>query len=199
MHEVIKEQQEGGGDQDQEPFDPMTMVDVKTGDIPDDENNGNNNQDKPFVKQEAGGEQQQQQQDNLIPAANVKQELTEDGSSAVAPPKKTSSSKIFKCMECNKAFKRQRKLLKHVTRRHGAKVDIPPKLPPPPSAPASKARRGPRKRRFATEETRESIAERIARATANGEVDVAELSAKEVSYDPDTERWQCQVISDWLL
>merc|ERR1711963_878316 len=37
------------------------------------------------------------------------------------PPKKISKSKIFKCMECHRGFKREIKLIKHVTKKH-AKV-----------------------------------------------------------------------------
>ena len=34
-------------------------------------------------------------------------------------PKIISKSKIFKCMECHRGFKREIKLIKHVTRKHG--------------------------------------------------------------------------------
>ena len=37
------------------------------------------------------------------------------------PAKVISKSKIFKCMECHRGFKREIKLIKHVTRKHGVK------------------------------------------------------------------------------
>ena len=35
------------------------------------------------------------------------------------PPKVISKSKIFKCMECHRGFKREIKPIKHVIRKHG--------------------------------------------------------------------------------
>ena len=37
------------------------------------------------------------------------------------PAKVISKSKIFKCMECHRGFKREIKLIKHVIRKHGKK------------------------------------------------------------------------------
>ena len=44
-------------------------------------------------------------------------------------PKKISKSKIFKCMECHRGFKREIKLIKHVTKKH-SKVAKPAVLKP---------------------------------------------------------------------
>ena len=41
--------------------------------------------------------------------------------SLIRKPKKTSVSKIFKCFECNRAFKNEMKLIKHVMRKHSKK------------------------------------------------------------------------------
>ena len=177
VDQVIKEQQE----QTEPAYDPA-VIDVKTGDII--QNTENN---ATTVKQEY-----LEQQQASIPV-NVKVEEGGETSQQPAQQQKRSSSKIFKCGECQKAFKHQRKLLKHVARRHGANVSFKPP-PPPPSAPRPRV-----KRSEPDQSEGGSIAERIARATANGEVDVSELSAKEVSYDHETDRWQCQVINEYLI
>ena len=36
-------------------------------------------------------------------------------------PKTISKSKIFKCFECHRGFKREIKLIKHVTKKHSKK------------------------------------------------------------------------------
>ena len=44
-------------------------------------------------------------------------------------PKKISKSKIFKCMECHRGFKREIKLIKHVTKKHSKKKGMLMVLP----------------------------------------------------------------------
>ena len=39
-------------------------------------------------------------------------------------PKTISKSKIFKCFECHRGFKREIKLIKHVTKKHSKKKGL---------------------------------------------------------------------------
>ena len=68
-----------------------------------------------FVKREEAGD--------IIPDQVLMPPPPEPKHAIKEPVKPISKSKIFKCMECHRGFKREIKLIKHVTRKHaGNKV-----------------------------------------------------------------------------
>ena len=54
-----------------------------------------------------------------LPPPPIPQPVIEDKKPDI--PRKISKSKIFKCMECHRGFKREIKLIKHVTKKHAKK------------------------------------------------------------------------------